>query len=122
MEDRIEAHKLAGIGTPIALAKWCKRFHSKLALESSAIESSDLITRSFINVHDRNTPINYHHHSSNSGIFTKSTSADTVDESTHLYGIHGGLGTHTYYPSSVPSTFTVMQWNVLSQSKYDAHT
>ena len=111
MEDRIEAHKLAGIGTPIALAKWCK----KLALESSAIESNDLITRSFINVHDRNTPIIYHHAN---GIFSKSTFADTVDESTHLYGIHGGLDTHTFYPSSIPSTFTVMQWNVLSQSKY----
>lgn len=108
MEDRIEAHKLAGIGTPNILAKLCKQ----LALESSTC--LDLITRSFININDRNTPINCH---PVTAIFNKSTSLDTIDESTHLYGLHGGIDSHTYYPSSIPSTFTVMQWNVLSQSK-----
>lgn len=107
IEDRLEAHELAAIKNCSSLARLCKQ----LALASGSDDTKDsLITRSFINVHDRNTPINNHV----TGAYNKSSNSELVATCNHSLGVSGNVDSYSLHPSS---TVTVMQWNVLSQSK-----
>ena len=107
IEDRLEAHKLAGIRNCSSLARLCKQ----LSLASGSDDTKDsLITRSFINGHDRNTPINNHV----TGAYSKSSNSELVAACNHSLGVSGNVDSYSFHPSS---TVTVMQWNVLSQSK-----